>query len=418
MTRFGKALPLAALTALICLLFGGCFSFLWEREVYEQTPHLAQQAEEVFISEELQASNESELRETIINAIRNRLTEAEIDIVNYSGQMTREAVSILLSDISNSEPIADFTVRSLWGDLQRVVSSYILTINIRYLTEEQPAIQTASGAMGLRTRITDALLAYQPRLTFEMRYYDTESYDPEEIVRAYYDENPAWSAEMPSLTISLYPSDIEAPHRIADLNFAYQTPPGVLLKKKELTESRAEELLSHLPEFPAEDPGEEPGRREAQLVRWIHDTLCETVVHDEDTYLREVNTGEKEAGDAHTAYGALVGESAVSEGYAMAFKLLCGLLNVECRIVRGQIDGVGHTWNLVRIGEFWYHISAGLDDRGPTPVYAAFLLSDEEAGARRMSGFEGLPSALPGVWSYETIPALGAEEPEEAVFTS
>ena len=47
---------------------------------------------------------------------------------------------------------------------------------------------------------------------------------------------------------------------------------------------------------------------------------------------------------------------AVCDGKSKAFVLLCGIEGIECVRAFGEskVGGVGHAWNYVKIGEYWY----------------------------------------------------------------
>ena len=79
----------------------------------------------------------------------------------------------------------------------------------------------------------------------------------------------------------------------------------------------------------------------------------------------------------NTAYAALVGGRANSEGAALAYIVLCRELGVDCRIVYGQEDWIEHCWNIVRIDGSYYHvdITAAIEDGAE----AGFLMNDEMA---------------------------------------
>lgn len=62
------------------------------------------------------------------------------------------------------------------------------------------------------------------------------------------------------------------------------------------------------------------------------------------------------------AYGALVEGSAICEGYAKAFKLLCNRAGIACEIVGGTVNGEAHMWNYVQIGGDYYLVDATFDD--------------------------------------------------------
>lgn len=89
-------------------------------------------------------------------------------------------------------------------------------------------------------------------------------------------------------------------------------------------------------------------------------------------------TGEAEAMNAYTAYGALVDADAVCQGYSMALNLLLEKASVESHYVSGN----NHSWNVVKISGTWYHVDSTWDDKSPdrpgTVKHDYFLLSDDE----------------------------------------
>lgn len=89
----------------------------------------------------------------------------------------------------------------------------------------------------------------------------------------------------------------------------------------------------------------------------IHDSICSAVDY--------VNSGD---GLQYTSYGALVKHTAVCEGYARAFQLLCNKKNIACVLVNGvalNSSGKleGHMWNKVKLGNDWYHVDTTNDDQ-------------------------------------------------------
>ena len=77
-----------------------------------------------------------------------------------------------------------------------------------------------------------------------------------------------------------------------------------------------------------------------------------------------------------TAYDALVRESADSRGMALAYKALCNKLNIQCDVVDGLLNSADHWWNIVKIGDDYYHVDVS---RCLSDGYdAAFLRSDKD----------------------------------------
>ncbi len=92
-----------------------------------------------------------------------------------------------------------------------------------------------------------------------------------------------------------------------------------------------------------------------------------------NTYISQHNTygfGTKVEGDRnvdtdkvgyiHSAYGALVNNESVCEGYAKSFKAVMDRLNIPCVCVQGYADGSKdgnyepHMWNYVQVDGMWY----------------------------------------------------------------
>lgn len=69
--------------------------------------------------------------------------------------------------------------------------------------------------------------------------------------------------------------------------------------------------------------------------------------------------------DAYTAYGTLVLNQSVCDGYAEAFFLMMSCLGVDCDIVVGSTDEGLHAWNQVKLDGEWYNIDLTWDDSLP-----------------------------------------------------
>lgn len=80
---------------------------------------------------------------------------------------------------------------------------------------------------------------------------------------------------------------------------------------------------------------------------------------------------------AFTAYGALVGGSAVCEGYSRAMLMLASDAGLQTLLIRGTGDGVAHMWNAVYIGGSWYHLDLTWCDSTKL-IYNFFNLDDQQ----------------------------------------
>lgn len=130
-----------------------------------------------------------------------------------------------------------------------------------------------------------------------------------------------------------------------------------------------------------------PGMTEYEMELAIHDYI---VVHCEYGY---VNTSKDYA---YRAYGALVQNMAVCNGYAEAMALLMTCVGIENRIVTGTADEELHAWNMVCLDGKWYQVDATWDDplpdRGVFAGHEYFNVTDTIMDARHDWNQEAFPS--------------------------
>ena len=117
---------------------------------------------------------------------------------------------------------------------------------------------------------------------------------------------------------------------------------------------------------------DQPDRYEQVLA--IHDYLCIHVSYKENSY-------------AHTAAGVfLKNREVVCEGYAKAFKILCGRFGIPAVLIPGgalKSNGTreGHMWNYVQMEDgFWYMLDTTWDDQKTYISRKYFLSGGEEKG--------------------------------------
>ena len=117
---------------------------------------------------------------------------------------------------------------------------------------------------------------------------------------------------------------------------------------------------------------DQPDRYEQVLA--IHDYLCIHVSYKENSY-------------AHTAAGVfLKNREVVCEGYAKAFKILCGRFGIPAVLIPGgalKSNGTreGHMWNYVQMEDgLWYMLDTTWDDQKTYISRKYFLSGGEEKG--------------------------------------
>ena len=100
-----------------------------------------------------------------------------------------------------------------------------------------------------------------------------------------------------------------------------------------------------------------PKTSDYDKVKYIHDYIINHCRYNNNAVLNS-----DAYPTAFTAYGALVEGSAVCEGYAKAFSLLCNEVGVDALLVTGTGKGEPHMWNMVKCNGQWYHMDVTWDD--------------------------------------------------------
>lgn len=142
-------------------------------------------------------------------------------------------------------------------------------------------------------------------------------------------------------------------------------------------------------------PIPETEERAKQLYKTIKSILDSQITEDMTDYEKELalhdylithckystDTTQSPDSDIYRAYGALVNQDAVCNGYAEALHLLFMCAGIRSEFVIGTADGVDHAWNLVQLDEKWYHIDATWDDpipdQGEETIHPYFNVTDE-----------------------------------------
>ncbi|HAG14687.1 MAG TPA: hypothetical protein DCG49_12630, partial [Ruminococcus sp.] len=89
---------------------------------------------------------------------------------------------------------------------------------------------------------------------------------------------------------------------------------------------------------------------DAEKVLFLHDYLAEHCQYDL-TYV------------ACDAYAAMIGGTAICQGYALAMCVLCRSLDIPCYAITS--DEINHMWNVVQVDGKWYQVDVTFDDSAP-----------------------------------------------------
>ena len=151
----------------------------------------------------------------------------------------------------------------------------------------------------------------------------------------------------------------------------------------------------------------------APFAEWNTDNMSEAERALEACLYLTENCALSDENGQNSAYDALVGCQADSEGIAFAYMALCRQLGMDCRIVYGQRDWLEHCWNIVRVDGNYYHVDVA--ECILTDLDSGFLYNDESFWGNYRWDVSAYPKCQ-GELHYADLlvqPAGEAEEPEE-----
>lgn len=114
-----------------------------------------------------------------------------------------------------------------------------------------------------------------------------------------------------------------------------------------------------------------------EKVKAAHDYIVKNCVYNKNA----IDAGTLTEDD-FSIYGILVKGKGVCEGYAKTFKMFMDIAGIDCIIVTGTAgsNNVSHAWNMVKLGDDWYHVDVTFDDPYPELkeiVYLYLNVTDE-----------------------------------------
>ncbi len=326
---------LAVFLALTTVLgLSGCGRLLESQYSSSNTHHTQPQGDPSDADMTLDAANYGQLYNAVTAFLEGGAEHGVVRISGYDGDMESD-LSRAVTTVATSTPLGAYCAYYINYNIVRRVSVYEAHVSIIYRNSPERVRDAVrcGDAQALEETMHKAILARAGTVTV---YTSEEALDAQAVTdaveRAYY-ENPGDILYIPDCTVDAYPET--GPERLLEVKLDYQYAASTV-------EQRRSELLEKAREVEASAQGGSIQEKLLSLAAFF----AENVTYDESVDPSDVQARRY---NAMTAYGALVQQSAVGEGFAMAVKVLCDDLGIECHIIRGRLSNISHTWNLVRM---------------------------------------------------------------------
>ncbi len=338
----------------------GCGSIL-DDETWSVSPAFEPSASPV--GGVMEAGTYDEIEDCILDLIVSRDDKEKIFRVNinYDGDVQRD-IDKACNDIPKYNPVGAYAVLEMVGTVKQIISYYEVELSIAYkdVTKEQlQSIITVTNESDLDYKLLVSLGRYARSLTVLAYGIGMTEDEARKLVTSLYYDNPRDIVIMPVTTVDFYPKF--GTDRIMAFTFGLRSEASTLEAMGQSLKDAVRDITDSV-----------LGADAQNVLLLLAQRVMEMTKYDEETAAGEYSNQNQSA----TAYGALINGSAVSEGYAMAYKALCDQLGIDCTVVLGQYKGATHAWNIVGLDGYYYHVDVsncdlyGLD--------TAFLKNDDD----------------------------------------
>lgn len=305
---------------------------------HQSRPPIDPDDEELILS----ARNAQGIYDAVIALIGIGAERGVIRMYEYEGELEDDLAAAVLT-ASSQTPLGAYCLYYIDYSLVTAPGGREANVSLmyRHSPEDAEKIIECGDTRQLTEEIYRAMSARETVLTV---YATDESVDESAISRAvesvYYD-HPGQILYIPTYTVTAYPEAGEI--RILEVVLTYPYATSTVESRRRSLDSRTDLIISGL-----------QGESDRELIEAAAEYISENVVFDESVLpsndlARRYN--------AMTAYGALVQGRAAGEGFAMAMKVLCDELGIECLVVRGTVEGKEHSWNMVCLENgVYYHV--------------------------------------------------------------
>lgn len=376
-------LVLLLLTAV--LLLCGCGS-LFDEEYVVETEYTPVPQTKTEDQGRITVRSFSELRQALLRLVSAGETESQLVFDSaYEGDVAEDMASACWQ-VRTQDAMCAYCVENIAYELSKIVAVTEARVNVTYTDAGLHAdkIVRMQVATGVEDQVRSCLSEGREQLVLLINRSSYTAETMEDLIRGVYRKDPVLVPRMPGLTVNMLSGS--GTQRLYEINFNYGMTP------EELAQKRAE-LAAFDPyaDTDLDELGE--GYRALEAYRYL-----------------ALNCDRGSAAQQNSAYDALIGGEANSEGIALGYVALCDRLGLDCQVIYGQKNGQSHVWNILSLEGNHYHVDVCAYD--PESPVEGFLLNDEAAWLNYRWDIYAYPRCGGSLRGIDFLPAVeeSAEE--------
>lgn len=321
----------AWLLAGLCVLLAGCG---WVQDSYTA---VKEHREPYVYTEPPQedtiptAADADALKNRILSFVRNGVSNGQIDVTDYSGDVRKQIVTVLQQLKTNpiyayAVDYADYEITHQERDGKDIAA---IRMVFRRSAQEIAAIQNIRGMLAVQARVTEAVEALDTALTLKISEYSEMDFAL--LVRRFCLENPTLTAVLPELSVQVYPDEGET--RVLELHLSYPDT-------REELRSRRDSLDTTL----------------NSAARVVQSQTQQETLQQLCSYLLQRDSYSEATTQESPVYQLLTSKQAGDAGFASAAYYILKQCGMDCRLVLGERDGAPYCWNLVCLDGRYFHL--------------------------------------------------------------
>lgn len=345
----------------VMMLLSGCSwmggSYVSVTPHHEQTPDV--------LTYSLTASDYSELRSVLAELTEAGAESAVIYVPRYDQDALEQGMQNAVRYITEILPIGAYAIDKVEYEIGTSAGQPAISVSISYLhgRAELRRIRKAED-MGLaKGIILESVANFSDSVVILVDRY--AEVDLVQLVADYAAENPGVVMEIPQLAIGTYPDS--GTKRVLELKFTYQTSRENLRSMQTQVKRVFDSAALYINQNDAQE----------QKFNQLFTFLSERFEYKYETSITP-------------SYSLLCHGVGDARSFAMVYGSMCRRADLDCRVVSGTKDGEAWYWNLIQVGEQYYHVDL-IESRKE-----GILLKWSED---QMDGY---------VWDYSAYPATGA----------
>ncbi len=317
--------------------------------------------------ENVVASNYRQLFDAMTALVESCAESGLIYVPDYGSKLESDLKKIIRY-LSTSHPIGAYALDQAVYEIGTGSGQQAVAIELKYLHDisEIRRIKQCATMDEAKAEIAHALYSCTDKLVIQIESY--HHVDFVQLLRDYAYENPSEVMELPDVSVGVYPEN--GSQRVVELKFNYQTSRDSLRSMQAQVRPIFDAAVLYV-----SGDGED-----REKMSQLYAFLMERFNYQYDTSITPV-------------YSLLRHGVGDSMAFAVVYSAMCRNAGLDCRIVSGTRNAEAWYWNIVRIGERYYHVDL---------LESAALGNLQTWNDDQMTGY---------VWDYFAYPAC--TEPEE-----